>query len=125
MTMYERRGGGDFDPVSATVFRPCRVAEDSGEATAYEYEKHLTTRIKSPRGLFVFERQNQGHAQATSDVAIEVRSEAGGDKFVSAMFIKHRGRAFQIKSVLRQDYRFGTTIYQCTEQNDFLQCRCR
>ncbi len=118
--MRERSSGGEFDPVSAKVYRPSRQAEESGESTALaEPILHLTTRIKSPRGLFTSERSNQAHAFSMSDMVIEVRNEGGGDNLTADMWIVHRKVTYYIKGVLRQDWTGGTTFYQVSTTNDF------
>lgn len=114
-----RPSGGDIDPVLAKIYRPERQSMASGEATALEYVLFKKVRIKSPRGLWVAERSNQGHAQSTSDLAIEVRNENGGESLTADMVISHRRNIYQIKGRLRQDWLGGTTVYQVTEINDF------
>lgn len=118
--MKTRPSGGEFDPVSAVVYRSEATQLDSGEAAKARLVPFLTTRIKSPRGLFTQERSSQGHAQSVSDLAIEVRNEGGGDRLTAAMKIVHRGRSYEIRGTLRIDWHTGTTIYQCVEQNDFV-----
>jgi hypothetical protein len=113
----ERSSGADFDPVSAEVWGPKEIQLTSGESTSVP-AKVLTTRIKSPRGLFVSERENLGHAFAVGDMAIAIRNEGGGAKLSSAMWIMHRGVRYEIKGVLRSDYTTGVTTYQVTASND-------
>lgn len=118
--MRERSSGGEFDPWSAKVYKPGRQAEDSGEAAALATPVLvLTTRIKSPRGLFTTERSNQAHSFSVSDLAIEVRNEGGGDNLTGDMWIVHRKVTYYIKGKLGQDWTGGTTIYQVSQTNDF------
>ena len=113
----ERPSGVDLDPVSAQVWGPKEIQLPSGESTSTP-ALLLTTRIKSPRGLFVSEQTNLGHAYAVGDMAIAVRNEGGGTKLSSAMWIMHRGVRYEIKGVLRTDWQAGLTTYQVTASND-------
>ena len=112
-----RPSGGDFDPWSAQVWGPVISQMPSGEATSTP-GLLLTTRIKSPRGLFTIERESQGKAFSESDMAIEVRSEGGGASLTANMWFIHRNISYWIKGVLRADYAKGTTIYQVSTSND-------
>lgn len=119
MIAIGRPSAGDFDPVEAIVLRPERDSLPSGEPMADRMVPFLETRIKSPRALYTSERENQGHPQSTSDLVIEVRNEGGGDDLTADMQISHRKRTYQIKGILRSDFRKGTTCYQVTQMNDF------
>lgn len=112
-----RPSGADLDPWSAKVYGPQQTLLASGESSSTP-ALILTTRIKSPRGLFTWERENQGRAFSVSDMAIEIRNEGGGNQLNSTMWIVHRNITYWIKGVLRTDWRAGTTIYQVTTSND-------
>lgn len=118
MARTSRPSGGEFDPCSAQVYGPARKQMDSGESALDTDALILKSRIKSPRGLFTSERENQAHPQSVSDMVIEIRSEGGGDNLTADMWIVHRTRTYWIKGKLGQDYRTGTTLYQVSIQND-------
>lgn len=119
MGRTSRSSGGEFDPCSAQVYGPTRASEPSGESALSAPTPVLLSRIKSPRGLFTTERENQAHSMSVSDMVIEIRSEGGGDNLTADMWIVHRGITYWIKGKLGIDWRAGTTLYQVSTQNDF------
>lgn len=118
MGRTSRSSGSEFDPWSAQVFGPTRIRTTANEAAKSGPTLILTTRIKSPRGLFTTERDNQSHSMSISDMVIEVRNEGGGDKLTADMWFVHRSRTYYIKGVLRIDWKAGTTLYQVSVRND-------
>ena len=117
--MYKNRQASvDFDPVSAEIFGPTRDVKLSGVQTVGPPTLLFTTRIKSPRGLFVSEKINQQHADAQFDCIIEVSSMGIGASLTSDMHIKHRGTTYEIKSKLPGDWRTEVTSYQCRAHNN-------
>ncbi len=113
----ERASGADFDPASAAVWGPGRGRLSSGEPNTTPVVV-LTTRIKSPRAMYVSERENYGAPHSVNTMIIEVRNECGGDRLTSDMKIVHRDRTYQIAGKLPADWRKGVTPYQVVMTND-------
>jgi hypothetical protein len=106
-----------MDPVSAVVYKPNRVQLSSGETVTGTPIVVLRTRIKPPRGIYVRELENQGHADSYTDRLIAVRIEGGGDKLTSDMWFVHSGTRYDIKGQLGIDRGNGLVFYQVTVAN--------
>lgn len=118
--IISRPSGADFDPVSATVYGPCRALTAGGEPIPGKPVVILSgTRIKTPRGLFTAEQTNQGHANSRTDSWIDIRVEGGGDRLTADMWIIHREKRYDIKGPLGVDWRTGYARYQVTVINDY------
>lgn len=114
-----RPSGADFDPVEAVVWQPNVVRLDSGETKEGTPSIFLRTRIKTPRGLFTQEQENQGRGNSQTDSWIDVRLLGGGDKLTADMWIMHKSIRYDIKGRLGLDWRTDTVRYQVTMPNDY------
>lgn len=117
----QRSSGGDFDPVSATIWKPNRIQLDSGEHKVDKANPILVleTRIKPFTQYFVREQQNQGHATSSSDLKMEIRSEGGAEQLTADMWVLHRGNRYDIKGFLGFNWEVGTALYQVSKVNDY------
>lgn len=119
-----RQNAEEFHPVSADIYGPTRLVRSSGVPSASAYVKLFSTRIKTPRGLYTTEIQNQLHDDSRFDTIVEV-SNAGntvvkGNYLTTDMYIVHCGRQFDIVGPCNTtaDWRKETTAYQCRSSNN-------
>lgn len=112
-----RASGGEYDPVSAKVFKPNRTQLSSGEWSVDTQNPilHLTAPILPIKGMFVREGQNQGHADSQSDLVIEM---VDADNLSADMWIIHRGIRYDIKGSLGFNHMTGRGKWQVTVSND-------
>ena len=115
----QRQNAEEFHPMSADIYGPLRVIRPSGVPGATTYVKLLRVRIKTPRGLYTTEMDNQQHSDARFDTIIEVVNAdtiaVSTRKLTTDMYIMHDGRRYDIVGPCSTtaDWRKGTTSYQC------------
>lgn len=115
----QRQNSEEFDPVSADIYGPTRLVRPSGVPGASGYAKLLSTRIKTPRGLYTTEMSNQQHDDNRFDTIVEVYNGGNtvckGSALTTDMYIIHRGKRYDIVGPCNTtaDWRKETTGYQC------------
>lgn len=105
-----------FDPVSAYIHGPVRIVSDTGVTrTSTDSAETLLfrTRIKTPRGMYTWEHNNQHKADSVVSMVIEVWTH-GLPQLTSDMWIMHRDQRYDIIGELPQagEWTTETKAYQ-------------